>query len=240
MWYDTQWGIVESIHFFTSKLTNILWIGWNTLWLSSTSYLISTVLTLDLVTISSVLSSKSWCEALWMWKQLPCICRESSLHFMAMPTTEGVRSNGIQCMWKVLGLKTLKNVNVHSINPMNLPLLLISQPLSISNNKLMNTFFFMTWTSMLHQVSSFYPRYSCYNNLLGNFIFQNYHQALEWIQTSSECLGILTSKLSTTSKDCEVYLTSECKYLQDLCVEPPEVVKRANYIDHLTKLYHLQ
>jgi len=115
-------------------------------------------------------------------KTLPCICRESSLHFMAMPTTEGVRSNGIHCMWKVLGLKTLKNVNVHSINPMKLPLLLISQPLSISNNQLMNTFFFMTWDKHAASGKLFLSKIFCYNNLLGNFIFQNYHQALEWIQ----------------------------------------------------------
>jgi Kyakuja-Dileera-Zisupton transposase len=98
-------------------------------------------------------------------------------------------------------------------------------------------FFFMTLTSMLHQVSYLYPQLCI---LLGNFIFQNYCQELEQIQTSGEWLRILTSKLSTTSKDYKAYLKSEHKCLQDLCVEPPEVVKRAEYIDHLMKLYHLQ
>jgi hypothetical protein len=79
-----------------------------------------------------------------------------------------------------------------------------------------------------------------YNNFLGNFIYQNYRQALDRIQTSSERLRILGSKLGTTSEDYETYLENERKYLQDLRVEPPEDVEKADYIDHLTKLYRLQ
>ncbi|KAF8236644.1 hypothetical protein L208DRAFT_1185011, partial [Tricholoma matsutake] len=70
----------------------------------------------------------------------------------------------------------------------------------------------------------------------GNFIFQNYHQALEQIQANREHLNSLTSKLSTTSKDYEAYLTSEHECLWNLCVEPPEVVEMADYIDHLIKV----
>ena len=79
-----------------------------------------------------------------------------------------------------------------------------------------------------------------YNNLLGNFIYQNYRQALEWIQISSDHLRILASQLGTTSEDYESYLKNECDYLQNLCVEPSEVAEKADYIDHLAKLYRLQ
>jgi hypothetical protein len=74
----------------------------------------------------------------------------------------------------------------------------------------------------------------------GNFIFQNYRQALERIKTSSEQLALLTSKLGTTAKDYKDYLTSKREYLRNLRVEPPEVVQKADYIDHLSKLYRLQ
>ena len=73
-----------------------------------------------------------------------------------------------------------------------------------------------------------------------NFIFQNYRQALEWIQANSKHLNVLASKLGTTSEDYEAYLISEHEYLLNLCVEPLEVIEMAKYIDHLIKLYQLQ
>lgn len=82
---------------------------------------------------------------------------------------------------------------------------------------------------MPHQVNPFTSNYSCLDNLLGKFIFQNYRQALEQIQASGEHLRILASQLGTTSEDYEAYLTSECQYLQALCVEPPDVVEKADY-----------
>lgn len=81
---------------------------------------------------------------------------------------------------------------------------------------------------------------ACFNNLLGKFIFQNYRQALEQIQTNGVRLRNLASQLGTTSEDYEAYLTSDRQYLQALRVEPPEIVEKADYIDHLTKLYRLQ
>ena len=79
-----------------------------------------------------------------------------------------------------------------------------------------------------------------YNNLLGNFIYQNYRQGLERIQTSSDRLRIIASQLGTTSEDYESYLKNEREYLQNLRVEPPEVAEKADYIDHLAKLYRFQ
>jgi hypothetical protein len=76
--------------------------------------------------------------------------------------------------------------------------------------------------------------------LSANFIFQNYHQALEQIKTSSESLVLLTAKLSTTSEDYEAYLKSEHEYLQGLCVQPIEVVKKVEHMELLMKLYCLQ
>ena len=74
----------------------------------------------------------------------------------------------------------------------------------------------------------------------GNFIFQNYRQALEKIAMNSENLAILANKLGTTAKDYESYLASEREYLKNLRLEPPEVVQAAEYVDHLAKLYRLQ
>lgn len=76
--------------------------------------------------------------------------------------------------------------------------------------------------------------------LSGNFIFQNYRQALERIMTSSESLALLAARLGTKPEDYEAYLASEWAYLQNLCVEPAEVAEKAEYMDHLTKLYQLQ
>jgi hypothetical protein len=76
--------------------------------------------------------------------------------------------------------------------------------------------------------------------LLGNFIYQNYRQALEKLETNSNNLTILAAKLGTTSEDYELYLQSEQEYLKNLRVEPAEVVQAASYVDHLVKLYRLQ
>jgi hypothetical protein len=74
----------------------------------------------------------------------------------------------------------------------------------------------------------------------GNFIFQNYCQALERIETDSEHLVLLGSKLATTSDDYEAYLNSEHEYLSSLCAELVEDIRKADYIELLTKLYPLQ
>jgi hypothetical protein len=74
----------------------------------------------------------------------------------------------------------------------------------------------------------------------GNFIFQNYRQALERIETNGEHLALLALKLGTTPEDYEAYLNSEHEYLAGLRVEPAEDVQKADYIELLNKLYRLQ
>ena len=76
--------------------------------------------------------------------------------------------------------------------------------------------------------------------IAGNFIYQNYRQALETIRFNGEKLAVLSAKLGTTAADFEGYLISEREYLQGLTMEPPEVVRRANYMEHLIKLDQLQ
>ena len=44
---------------------------------------------------------------------------------------------------------------------------------------------------------------------IGNFIYQNYRQALERIENSGESLALLAAKLGTKPKDYEAYLASE-------------------------------
>jgi len=73
--------------------------------------------------------------------------------------------------------------------------------------------------------------------LLGNFIYQNYRQALEKIDIDSRKLGALSAKLKTTSADYEQYLTDERQYLRALKTEPIEVVLTADYMELLHKLY---
>ena len=47
------------------------------------------------------------------------VTRVSFRRFMVMPTIEGVRSIGTQCIWKVLGLRISKNVSAPFPNQMN-------------------------------------------------------------------------------------------------------------------------
>jgi hypothetical protein len=77
-------------------------------------------------------------------------------------------------------------------------------------------------------------------SVLGNFIYQNYQQALETIRFSGEKLAVLSAKLGTTAADYEGYLVSKWKHLQSLTTEPPEVCRTADYMEHLIKLDRLQ
>ncbi|KAJ6486300.1 hypothetical protein DFH09DRAFT_948870 [Mycena vulgaris] len=56
----------------------------------------------------------------------------------------------------------------------------------------------------------------------GNFIYQNYRQALEKISINRAQLSILESELGTTGADYESDHTTEIKYFQDLRSEPAE------------------
>ena len=72
----------------------------------------------------------------------------------------------------------------------------------------------------------------CWHIVLGEFIYQNYWQALEKIQYDAE--------LGTTPSGYDGYLKSECDYLKSLKMEPIEVTSKVNYMELLVKLHHLQ
>ncbi|KAJ7482796.1 hypothetical protein B0H11DRAFT_2193172 [Mycena galericulata] len=73
----------------------------------------------------------------------------------------------------------------------------------------------------------------------GNFIYQNYRQALEKIGMNRNQLDHLEHRLHTTDRDYEEALLAEQKYFKDLRSEPPDVADTVDYIDLLTKL-HMQ
>ncbi|KAJ6474081.1 hypothetical protein DFH09DRAFT_1253687 [Mycena vulgaris] len=70
----------------------------------------------------------------------------------------------------------------------------------------------------------------------GNFIFQNYRQAVEKITANSLKLRILEDELHTTAADYERDLNDEGAHLESLLREPPEVQTTADYIELLNKL----
>ncbi|KAJ7843840.1 hypothetical protein B0H13DRAFT_2239265 [Mycena leptocephala] len=70
----------------------------------------------------------------------------------------------------------------------------------------------------------------------GNFIYQNYRQALEKISLNSVQPAVLELDLGTTSADYEQDHLTEIKYFQDLRSEPSEIKQTADYMDLLHKL----
>ncbi|KAJ7759684.1 hypothetical protein B0H14DRAFT_2634389 [Mycena olivaceomarginata] len=69
----------------------------------------------------------------------------------------------------------------------------------------------------------------------GNFIYQNYRQALEKIAINTGQLSLLESSLGTTATDYEIYHATEVKYFQDLRKEPEDVQRTVDYIGKLQK-----
>ena len=70
----------------------------------------------------------------------------------------------------------------------------------------------------------------------GNFIFQNYRQALTIIHDDSVKLNRLSCELNTGPADYEEYLESEREYLRRLKTEPSEVIETVTYMEALIKL----
>ncbi|KAJ7318180.1 hypothetical protein DFH08DRAFT_714989 [Mycena albidolilacea] len=66
----------------------------------------------------------------------------------------------------------------------------------------------------------------------GNFIYQNYRQAIEKIAVSSGQLSRLESTLGTTATDYESYHAAEVKYFQDLRNTPEEVQHTYQRLDY--------
>ena len=80
----------------------------------------------------------------------------------------------------------------------------------------------------------------CFIELLGNFIYQNYHQALEWIQIDTPQLATLSTQLGIGLNDFEHYLEEEQAYLTGLHHEWEGVKETADYMDLLFELDDLQ
>ncbi|KAF8164965.1 hypothetical protein B0H34DRAFT_687229 [Crassisporium funariophilum] len=74
----------------------------------------------------------------------------------------------------------------------------------------------------------------------GNFIFQNYHQALDKIETDSQQLAALSLRLKTTDADYETYLQAERDHLQSLKAEPEHVQQAVDYMELLAKVRELK
>ncbi|KAJ7765466.1 hypothetical protein DFH07DRAFT_737847, partial [Mycena maculata] len=71
----------------------------------------------------------------------------------------------------------------------------------------------------------------------GNFIFQNYRQALEKIGMNRGQLDVLEQRLGTTAADYEADLIKEQNYFKGLRSEPSEVLQTVKYMELLMKLH---
>ncbi|KAI1781971.1 hypothetical protein LXA43DRAFT_907171 [Ganoderma leucocontextum] len=67
----------------------------------------------------------------------------------------------------------------------------------------------------------------------GNFIHQNYKQALEIIRNDGAAFTELAARLKITGADCERYLREERAYLERRKQEPKEVTRKIEYIQAL-------
>ena len=77
-------------------------------------------------------------------------------------------------------------------------------------------------------------------SIIGNFIYQNYRQALERIQIDTPHLAALSTKLGIGGEDYERYLEMERTYLMGLRTEPQEVKATAEYMEQLFELNNLR
>ena len=74
----------------------------------------------------------------------------------------------------------------------------------------------------------------------GNFIFQNYRQALDKIESESRQLSALAARLKTTDADYESYIKAERDHLLALKSEPVEVQHAIDYVELLVKVQELK
>lgn len=70
----------------------------------------------------------------------------------------------------------------------------------------------------------------------GNFIYNNYRQALTILGEGAETLEVLCTSLGVTNTDLERYLEQEREYLRSRKMERPEVVRKAEYVEALKRL----
>ena len=67
----------------------------------------------------------------------------------------------------------------------------------------------------------------------GNFIYQNYCQALEQIKIDTLQLTVLSTKLGISSEEYKKYLDLEHAYQVALQTEPEDVKSTADYMEHI-------
>ncbi|KAJ6456755.1 hypothetical protein C8R45DRAFT_943578 [Mycena sanguinolenta] len=71
----------------------------------------------------------------------------------------------------------------------------------------------------------------------GNFIYQNYRQALEKIASNRAQLSLLETQLGTNAQDYENDHLTEIKYFESLRSEPDNIKHTMDYMDWLLKLH---
>jgi hypothetical protein len=97
-------------------------------------------------------------------------------------------------------------------------------------SRFLNISISMILTSMPNLVRVYSYPCSCLMIYTGNFIYQNYKQALDKIQTDSAQLQVLSAQLGTGPEDYESYLKSEREYLLRLQTEPDNVSMHESHI----------
>lgn len=76
--------------------------------------------------------------------------------------------------------------------------------------------------------------------MIGNFIYNNYRQALTIIGENTATLDILCTRLGVTWADLERFLDEERQYLLSRKKEPPEVMRKVEYVQALQRLEEAQ
>ncbi|KAH9931426.1 uncharacterized protein B0H18DRAFT_1083452 [Fomitopsis serialis] len=98
---------------------------------------------------------------------------------------------------------------------------------------------FQFWGEQKHYDSGAFSRPSniqTLTHILGNFIYNNYRQALDIIQEDGCVLAALSAELNTSDNDYEEYLRQEREYLRGRKAEPPEVSRKLMYLEALRRL----
>ena len=90
------------------------------------------------------------------------------------------------------------------------------------------------------QLNFYVFTYSTSLSQSGNFIFQNYRQALDKIVSESQQLAAIAARLKTMDADYESYIQAERDHLQSLKSEPVEIQHAINYVELLQKVQELK
>ncbi|KAL0567199.1 hypothetical protein V5O48_014800 [Marasmius crinis-equi] len=70
----------------------------------------------------------------------------------------------------------------------------------------------------------------------GNFLYQNYRQALERVAADEPLFREFCEKWNVTEDDCERFLEEETEHLSKVYADPPELVVKLDYVELLQKV----